>query len=256
MYSAGLDIGSLTAKAVILRDGALLGSRIMGVCPNAAQSADEVMGRLLSHLGLQLDEMDAICATGYGRHEIPFATARMSEISCHALGAHYSNPKVRSVIDIGGQDCKVIRLGERGAIEEFVMNDKCAAGTGRSIEMLAKTLNMSLEELGRLSLRSRRPVEISNKCSIFMELEVLDAIYRHRKPRHIACGVADAVARRVADLAKPLAIEQPICLTGGVSKNRGVVRRLEKQLQTRFAPLKVDPQLMGALGAALFGGQP
>jgi len=186
MLSAGCDIGSLTAKAVILKDNALLGSQIINVAPSAVESADAVMGQLLLRLNLELSDLDSICSTGYGRHEISFANLQQSEISCHARGAYHSNPRVRSVIDIGGQDCKVIALDAQGRIDEFVMNDKCAAGTGRSLEMLAKTLNLSLDELASLALRSWRPVEISNKCSIFMELEVLDAIYQRRKTRHIA----------------------------------------------------------------------
>ena len=252
MIAAGIDIGSLTAKAVLLRDDHILSSYMMRVRPSVLLSAREVMAAVIARAGIAPDMVSRCCATGYGRLDIPFADQNMSEISCHGMGAFFSDSAIRTIIDIGGQDCKVISVDESGLIRDFVMNDKCAAGTGRSLEMLAGTLDVPLTELGPLTLKSRRPLPITSKCSIFMELEVLDAMYSGKKLKHIAAGLSDAVAKRVVALASGVRLRDPICITGGVSKNKGVVRYLEKRLNRRFTTLSVDPQIAGALGAAVF----
>ena len=148
----------------------------------------------------------------------------------------------------------MISLNGNGTVRNFVMNEKCAAGTGRSLEVLARSIRVGLEDLGPLSLKSWRPVSISNKCSIFMELEVLQHLYAKRNVKDIACGINDAVARRVAALARSMEIREKIAITGGVSKNRGVMRFLEEMMEIRFTPLTADPQIAGALGAAVFAG--
>jgi len=250
--AAGCDVGSLTAKAVLLRGNTVLASSIIRVKPTARQSADAVMHEVLSSQGLRMEDIDFCCSTGYGRLEIPFAGMNMSEISCHGMGAYWTDSSIRTIIDIGGQDCKVISIDDRGMVTDFIMNDKCAAGTGRSLEMLARTIGVPLEKLGPLSAKSRRPLVISNKCSIFMELEVIDALYRRKKLRDIAGGLSDAVARRAVSLAKSLIITPQVCVTGGVSKNQGVLRQIEKLMAIRLKSLTIDPQLMGALGAAVF----
>lgn len=251
MIAAGCDIGSLTAKVVVLVDGVVRGTGIMKVKPSAAESARIVMEHCLGSMGLAIGDIDRCCSTGYGRFTIPFADINFSEITCHGMGAFRTDSSIRTVIDIGGQDCKVISVDGNGRVVDFVMNDKCAAGTGRSLEILAKTIGVPLEELGPLAVKSRKPVEITNKCSIFMELEVIDSLYRGMKKKDIAGGLSDAVARRVAALAESIEMKGAVCITGGVSKNRAVVKHLERRLGLRFAPLGVDPQLMGALGAAV-----
>ena len=252
MYVAGCDIGSLTAKAVILKDEEILGGVIMPVKPSAAESALIVMQRLLMDESLQLDDISCICSTGYGRMEIPFTDTNMSEISCHGLGAFKAGENIRTIIDIGGQDCKAISIDASGRVIDFIMNDKCAAGTGRSLEMLAKTLGVPLEDLGRLSRRSRKPVSISSRCGIFMELEVLEALYRRKKTRDIARGIADAVAERAAALLGQIYCHEEVCITGGVSKNKAVVEAIEGRLGVSMVPLSIDHQLTGAYGAALY----
>ena len=252
MYVAGCDIGSLTAKAVILENEKYLDGFIMPVKPSAAESALVVMEKLLISQGLELDDISCICSTGYGRMEIPFSDTNMSEISCHGLGASRAGKDIRTVIDIGGQDCKAISVSSSGKVVDFIMNDKCAAGTGRSLEMLSKTLGISLEDLGKLSRRSRKPVSISSRCGIFMELEVLEALYRRRKTRDIARGIADAVAERAAALAGQVTGRENFCITGGVSKNEAVVKALEERLGIAMTPLTLDNQLVGAFGAALY----
>lgn len=252
MLATGIDIGSLTAKAVVLEDGTVRCAHIMRVKPRPVDSARAVLDAVLTASGACMQDIGACCATGYGRMEIPFATMQVSEISCHALGAHFTDPAIRTVIDIGGQDCKVIALDEQGMVKSFIMNEKCAAGTGRCLEILAKAIGVDLSDLGPLSLKSRKPVPITNKCSIFMELEVLQHFYRKAKLRDIAAGINLAVARRVAALAKTMEVLPEICLTGGVSKNAGVASGLQRIMDIRFRPLDSDPQLMGALGAAVF----
>ncbi|MGE5423255.1 MAG: acyl-CoA dehydratase activase [Ignavibacteriales bacterium] len=247
----GCDVGSLTAKAVLLNEDKILATSLIRVRPTPLESATVVMQQALQSAGVKLEQLECCCATGYGRFDIPFAQMNLSEISCHGMGAFWLNNSIRTVIDIGGQDCKVIALDGQGAITEFAMNDKCAAGTGRVLEMLSKTLDLELNQLGPCALKSRKPQDINNKCSIFMELEVLNHLYHRKKVKDIACGVCDAVAKRVAGLARGICLEEKICITGGVSKNVGVVKRLEKTLDVKFTRLPFDSQLMGALGAAV-----
>lgn len=249
---AGCDVGSLTAKAVLINEKSILAADIIRVKATVLESATGVMENVLSASGLTFDDITLCCSTGYGRSGIPFADMDMSEISCHGMGAFYADNSIRTIIDIGGQDCKVISINEKGLINDFVMNDKCAAGTGRSLEMLAKTIGVELEALGPLTLKSRKPVNITNKCSIFMELEILEAMYEKKKLKHIAAGLSDAVAKRVADLSNGVEIRENICVTGGVSKNKGVIRQLEQHLNITFTRLGIDPQTTGALGAAVF----
>jgi predicted CoA-substrate-specific enzyme activase len=235
-----------------MNDNRVIASEIIKISATTIGSATDVMKKALSSSFLQFSDINYCCSTGYGRHEIPFAQMNMSEISCHGLGAFWADGTIRTIIDIGGQDCKVILIDDNGNVRDFIMNDKCAAGTGRSLEILAKTIGVELEELGPLALKSKRPINITNKCSIFMELEVLNHLYTRKKIRHIACGITDAVAKRVAALAKAIDIEDNICITGGVSKNPVVIRQLSRHMNVSFKSLPVDPQIIGALGAAIF----
>jgi len=245
-------VGSLTAKAYIMNEQGTLAGEIIPVKSAPTDSARAVMEKALKSARLNFSDLDCCCSTGYGRYEIPFAQMNMSEISCHGLGAFHVDPSIRTVIDIGGQDCKIILIDANGNVRDFIMNDKCAAGTGRSLEILAKTIGVKLEDLGKLAVKSKKPINITNKCSIFMELEVLGHLYARKKLKHIACGIADAVAKRVAALAKAVDVEDPVCITGGVSKNPGVVRQLAYHMNRTFKTLPVDPQIIGALGAACF----
>jgi predicted CoA-substrate-specific enzyme activase len=252
MIVAGCDVGSLTAKAVILEDDTIISMKIIRDRATPVESATVVMDETLREAGLTYNDISFCCSTGYGRNSIPFASMNMSEISCHGLGAFWADNAVRTIIDIGGQDCKVVAIDDNGRVKDFVMNDKCAAGTGRSLEILARTIGVPLERLGPVSLKSWRPARITNKCSIFMELEVLQLLYRKKKPADIAFGINEAVAKRVVALVGTMELEKHIAITGGVSKNIGVVRSLEDLLDIRFRKLPVDPQVIGALGAAVF----
>jgi len=255
MIVAGCDVGSLSAEAVLLENGAILGSEIILVRPTAEQSARDVMEKLLDRLGLSFDDVAFAVATGYGRETIPFANANLSEISCHAKGAHFLVPTIRTVIDVGGQDCKAIRVGADGSVEDFVMNDKCAAGTGRSLELNSEALGVAVSELGPLSLEANEAIVITNQCSIFTELEIMHLLMEGRNSSDIAAGINKAMARRVKMLAGRVGIKNDVGITGGVSKNVGVVKILQEMLNTEFVGFPEDPQIMGALGAALFAAE-
>ena len=255
MITAGLDVGALTIKAVVLSDNEILGSENIPATAYAVQSSHEVMDKLLGKLGLSYEDIDYCVSTGYGRQIIPFAQANMSEISCHGKGAHFLCPSVRTIIDIGGQDYKAIRVKEDGSLEAFLMNDKCAAGTGRSLEIGAESLGVEISELGSLSLEAKEPVRLVFICSSLMAIEVKQMILEGKNMADIAGGINDLTARRVASIVRRLPPKKEIVMTGGVAKNVGVIRSLEKELGARLVQLPVDPQIVGALGAAVIAKQ-
>ena len=252
MIVAGCDVGSLSAEAVIMSDGSIISSEIIRVRPRPEQSATDVMDKALSKTGLTYKDIECCVSTGYGRERIPFANGNVSELSCHGKGAQWLVPSVRTVIDVGGQDCKVIRVDENGKLLNFVMNDKCAAGTGRFLEFMAKVLGVGIEDLGPLALATEKPAPITNMCSIYAESEVLHYVYEGKNPAEIAAGINHAMAERVNSLVKRVGVEKDVCITGGVAKNIGVVRNLEEMLQVNAEELPVDPQIVGAIGAGLF----
>jgi len=252
MIVAGCDVGSLTAEAVIMGDEEVLSSEIIGVRPKPEQSAQDVMDKALQKAHLALEDIDYCISTGYGRERIPFARDNISEISCHGKGAHWLIPSVRTVIDVGGQDCKVIRIDANGKLQNFIMNDKCAAGTGRFLEVMAKTLEIRLDEIGPLSLLARNPVVITSMCSIYAQTEVAAFIAEGADQHDLAAGITRAMAERVNSLAMRVGVEEDVVITGGVAKNTGVVKSLETMLRVNTKKLTVDPQIVGALGGALF----
>jgi len=252
MIVAGCDVGSLSAEAVIMSDGSIISSEIIRVRPRPEQSATDVMDKALSKTGLTYKDIECCVSTGYGRERIPFANGNVSELSCHGKGAQWLVPSVRTVIDVGGQDCKVIRVDENGKLLNFVMNDKCAAGTGRFLEFMAKVLGVGIEDLGPLALATEKPAPITNMCSIYAESEVLHYVYEGKNPAEIAAGINHAMAERVNSLVKRVGVEKDVCITGGVAKNIGVVKNLEEMLQVNAEELPVDPQIVGAIGAGLF----
>ena len=252
MIVAGCDVGSLSAEAVIMENGTIIGSEIIRVRPKAEQSAKDVMDKLLTRLNFSYNDIRFTVATGYGRENISFADDNVSEISCHGKGAHFLVPSIKTVIDIGGQDCKAIRVNSNGALEDFVMNDKCAAGTGRSLELNAESLGVDVSELGPLSLEATDTITITNQCSIFTEMEIMHLLMEDKSVVNIAAGINEAMARRVKMLVGKVGVKKDIGITGGVSKNIGVVKYLENMLETDFVEFSEDPQIIGALGAALF----
>jgi len=252
---AGCDVGSLTAEAVIMAGGEILGTETIGVRHKAESSARDVMDGALAKTNLSYGDIAYVVSTGYGRETISFADGNVSEISCHGKGAHWLVPDIRTVIDVGGQDCKVIRVSDEGLLEDFAMNDKCAAGTGRSLEIMAEALGVDVTRLGPLSLEASGAITITNQCSIFTEMEIMHLLMEEESVADIAAGINEAMARRVKMLVGRIGLRKRIGLTGGVSKNIGVVRYLEEMLDTGFVVFTEDPQVIGALGAALFAAE-
>lgn len=252
MIAAGCDIGSLTTKAVILHDKRIIGHALIPSTFNPEESAGQVMDLALSSAGLNLGDIAFCVGTGYGRERIPFAGKAVSEIACHAKGAHWLLPSVRTIIDIGGQDCKAVKLDAHGNVARFVTNDKCASGTGRFLEVMARLLGVELDELGRLSGQARDPINLAATCTAWAQAEVIVHLNGNTPKADLAAGINDAMAARVAILAKSVGVDKDVCMTGGVAKNQGVVSAMEKQLNVPIRRLRVDPQVMGALGAAVF----
>jgi predicted CoA-substrate-specific enzyme activase len=247
--TAGIDIGSITAKAAILRGNELLGTKVIFTGYNAEAAGRRVFEELLAELGLARAAVVRIVATGYGRKSVTMADRAVTEIMCHAAGARYLDPSIRSLIDIGGQDSKAVVMDANGRVTNFTMNDKCAAGTGRFLEVMARALEADLDEFGALSLRAEQPAKISSLCTVFAESEVISLIARGETRENIIAGIHEAIASRVSAMANRIGLIAPILMTGGVARNLGVVRALEKVIGM---PVAVSPraQVAGAIGAA------
>ncbi|MEW6267585.1 MAG: acyl-CoA dehydratase activase [Thermodesulfobacteriota bacterium] len=253
MIFAGCDVGSLTGEAVLLEDDRILAFEIIRVRPRPEWTAQEAMSRTLDKAGLDSNDVAYCVSTGYGRERIPFARSSISEISCHGRGAHWVNPAVRTVIDIGGQDLKVIRVDKFGYMADFVMNDKCAAGTGRFLENMAKVLGLSLEELGPLAFEAEKPVGVTKTCTVLAQFDVMRLLTDGCSKADLSAGIARAMAERIAKMAKRVGVHKEVAMTGGVAKNKAVVRALRDLLGLDLMEMtEVDPQIVGALGAALF----
>lgn len=252
MYVLGIDSGSTSTNAVLLDDEKKI--RAFAVVRTGAKSndsADKILEQVLDAVGIKQEDLSCIVSTGYGRVSIPFADTNVTEISCHGKGAHYLNPAVRTILDIGGQDSKAIKLNEHGEVVDFVMNDKCAAGTGRFLEMMARTLEISIDELGPISLDWKEDIDISSMCSVFAESEVISLIAQNKETADIAHGLHKAIAGKSISLLKRVGLESTIMMTGGVAKNVGVVRTLEERLGEKIF-IHEEPEIVGALGAALY----
>lgn len=253
VYVMGIDSGSTSTNAVILNQNReLIASAVIRTGAKSGESAQRILEEILQKANLQRSDLTKIVSTGYGRVSIPFVDENVTEISCHGKGAHYLNPQIRTILDIGGQDSKAIHLNEKGDVTDFVMNDKCAAGTGRFLEMMARTLEVDISELGSLSLKSTENIEISSMCSVFAESEVISLIAQNKETSDIAHGIHMAIAAKAISLMRRVGLEPGYMMTGGVAKNPGVVKVLEEQLK---APLYIseEPEIVGALGAALYG---
>jgi predicted CoA-substrate-specific enzyme activase len=250
-YFAGIDVGSLTADAVILdQNGGIAGYSIVETGANSTRAAEAALEKALAQAGLERKSLRRIVSTGYGRVSVPFADKALTEITCHALGAHALFPDTGMVIDIGGQDSKVIKIGDGGKVVDFTMNDKCAAGTGRFLEVMAAKLQVPLNEMGELSLRTAGEVRISSVCTVFAESEVVSLVARNHPKEEILRGLHRAIVNRVWSMVTTLGIRLEVTMSGGVAKNKGVVAFIEEKLGR---PLRIykEPQIIGALGAAL-----
>lgn len=254
-YYAGIDTGSLSTEVVIVdASGNMVAYTIHPTGYDPIGATTTAMETALDKAGVSRDQVKKTVATGYGRISIPFADKKITEISCHAMGAHYLFPDTGTVIDIGGQDSKVIHVGQGGKVLDFTMNDKCAAGTGRFLEVMASTFQLSLDELGELCLKAKEAIPISSVCTVFAESEVISLIAQNKPKEDIILGLHTAIVNRVWNMVQTVGVHGEVTMTGGVAKNKGVVTLFEKKLDR---PIHVyhEPQIVGALGAALLAAR-
>ena len=252
MYVMGIDSGSTSTNAVIMdRDRNIKAFAVVRTGAKSGQSAQKILEEVLEKAGLKREDISWIVSTGYGRVSIPFADENVTEISCHGRGAHYFNPNVRTILDIGGQDSKAIHLSSTGEVTDFVMNDKCAAGTGRFLEMIARSLEMEIGELGPAALQSTENIEITSMCSVFAESEVISLIAQNKEKADIANGVCHSIANKSYSLMKRVGLDPEFMMTGGVAKNPGVVRAVEEKIGAKLY-ICPEPEIVGAVGAALY----
>ncbi|MCI2106062.1 MAG: acyl-CoA dehydratase activase [Intestinimonas sp.] len=250
MITMGVDVGSTTSKAVILQDGNKTLSKLLIPLGTGTEGPARVYKEILAKAGLSRSQVDFLVATGYGRLTFPEADAQISEVSCHGRGMHFLMPSSRTIIDIGGQDAKVLSINETGGLIDFVMNDKCAAGTGRFLDVMARVLNVEVKDLSTLSERAEHEVSISSVCTVFAESEVISQLAAGHSAGDIVAGIHRSVAKRVSSLALRLNIQDDIAMSGGVALNRGVVRAIQKELNRPVYTVE-DAQLAGAYGAAI-----
>ena len=249
-YVAGCDVGSTTGKAVVLGDGRIVGTSLIPSRIDPELTARSALENACAEAGMFLEALSYSIGTGYGRNEVPFAQENVSEITCHGIGAHRLDPRTRTVVDIGGQDVKAISLHDDGKVREFAMNDKCAAGTGRFYEAMSRIFDMDLDTFSKLSLEATRTVPVTSQCSVFAETEVISLISKRHPPADIAAGGQAAVAKRVFALARRVGVRPQLAVTGGCAKNAGLLSTLGRVLRTEVTMVSIDPQLVGALGAA------
>lgn len=248
---AGVDIGAGTAKAVIFTDHKIVSYSVLPTGYDSVEAARKTVEEALKKADILFNGLKQIIATGYSRNIVPFASRTMTEIMCHARGANFLIPQARTVIDIGCQDSKAIRLDERGMVANFMMNDKCAAGTGRFIEVMAQALGLRIEEVGPVALTSKDPCEISSTCTVFAETEIISQRARGRAREDLIAGALKSIAKRVSIMASSVGLAKEVVFTGGVAKNIGVKKALEEAFGVDIL-VPEEPQIIGALGAALF----
>ncbi len=251
-YAAGVDVGSTQTKAVIIsEEKKIVGRALIDTGANVTAAAENAFSIALKDAGLGEEEVEYVIGTGYGRYKVTFGNRQVTEISCHGRGAVHMFPGTRTVLDMGGQDSKAIRVSESGEIVDFCMNDKCAAGTGRFLGAAAVALDIALPELGPTALRAEKPVRISTTCTVFAESEVLSWLGKGKKVEDILWGVHQSIAARSLGLLRRVGIVDEITFTGGVAKNTGMIKALEDGLGRKLN-VSDDSHFMGALGAALF----
>lgn len=257
-YFGGLDAGSTYTKCVIIDENGKIVSDVTSKSRiNPVLSATDALNMAIESVDEleTLEKLTYLVGTGYGRNKVPFADENISEISCHAMGVHVANPNVKAIIDIGGQDVKGIAIDDDGTVLNFAMNDKCAAGTGRFFEAMANAFEMSLSDFSKLSLSAKNVIPITAQCTVFAESEVISLVGEGKPMEEIAAGIEVSVAKRCFVMAKKAGAVESVALTGGCAKNEGLMEAIEKILKIKIVDLGIDPQLMGALGAAEFARQ-
>jgi len=254
IISAGVDVGSVSTQAVVMLDGEIYCFSNMRTGSDSPDSANNAMTWALEDTGLSLDKIQYAVGTGYGRVNVPFANRAITEIACHARGANFIyGPEIRTVLDMGGQDCKAIRCDHRGKVTAFLMNDKCAAGTGRGMEVFADLLQVHINDVGKMSLQvDEEPEPVSSTCVVFAKSEAVGLLRKGWPKEKVLAAYCAAMAHRVVTLLLRLGIEEKFVITGGIAKNIGVVKRIEDELKIKTPEPAIDPQLAGAIGAALF----
>ncbi len=250
MITMGVDIGSTTSKCVILANGGEVLASAVVPAGTGTTGPVRAVAEALGRAGLEREDINCLAATGYGRNNWPGADCIISELSAHAIGAAAAFPGVRTVIDIGGQDAKVIRIGKTGRMENFLMNDKCAAGTGRFLDVMARVLELDVGELQELDALASAPAKISSTCTVFAESEVISQLSNNVAIPDLVAGIHESVAVRTASLARRLGVMEPVVMSGGVAQNAGVVRALERVLGVSIS-VSPSSQLFGAMGAAI-----
>jgi bzd-type benzoyl-CoA reductase Q subunit len=254
IVSAGVDVGSVSSQAVIMADGKLYAYSNMRTGSDSPKSAENAMNWALEDTGMTLDDVHYVVGTGYGRVNVPFARRAITEIACHARGANFMyGPTIKTVLDMGGQDCKAIRVDEKGKVVAFLMNDKCAAGTGRGMEVFADLLGVHITKVGEMSLQvDEEPPMVSSTCVVFAKSEA-SALLREGWPKErVLAAYCLAMAHRVVGLLERLGVEEDFAITGGIAKNIGVVSRIERELAIKALKPTLDTQIAGAIGGALF----
>lgn len=257
-YFGGCDVGSTTGKAVIFDENdSIVGTAIIPseIDPEitsiqALEKACDQITDLRSY-----KDLARIVGTGYGRNEVAFANENISEISCHAMGTFYCNRDIKTIVDIGGQDVKTISIADDGSVLEFAMNDKCAAGTGRFLEAMSRIFRMDLDQFSVLSLKAKKIIPVTAQCSVFAESEVISLLARKNPPEEVAAGIKSAVSKRCFSLLKRIGMRPLVTVTGGCAKNQGLIKSLSKSINMEVTTLPVDPQIIGALGAAVFASR-
>jgi (R)-2-hydroxyacyl-CoA dehydratese activating ATPase len=252
MLVAGVDVGSTATKAVVLDENKrIAGKGLLNTGANVVKAAETACALALKEAGLEEWDIAYTVGTGYGRYKVPFGNTQATEISCHAKGAHFLFPATRTIVDIGGQDTKGIKVAPDGSVADFCMNDKCAAGTGRFLDASAQVLELALDDIGEVSLRATRPHKVTNVCTVFVESEIMANLAKGHRVEDILAGVHQAIASRSVGLLRRVGIDPEVTFTGGVSRNAGMVAALREKLNI---PVNVSPlsQYMGALGAAIF----
>lgn len=251
LITAGIDIGSLSAQAVILKSNTILSFSNTGAGTDKKETSYKVLDMALQGTDISRNDIKYVVGTGYGRYQVPYANKNVTEITCHARGAYYFFPKVRTVLDMGGQDCKAMSCDEGGKVKAFVMNEKCAAGTGRSMEVIAKLFNIRLEDIGPMSLDiNEKPPQLGSTCVVFAKSEAIRML-RTGIPRNVVLAAyCDALVHRILSLLQRIGVKDDLVISGGIAKNIGVVQRIEKTLATK-ARICFEPQIVGAVGAAL-----
>ncbi len=254
VLTLGIDVGSVSSQAVILADGKLFAYSTVRTGSNSPDSAKKAFDAAADGTGLTIEDMKYVVGTGYGRVNVPFAHRAITEIACHARGANYmAGSTVRTILDMGGQDCKAIHCDSRGKVTNFLMNDKCAAGTGRGMEVIADLFQVPIEELGPLSLQvDEDPDPVSSTCVVFAKSEAMALLREGWSKNEVLAAYCAAMVQRIVALLERIGMEEDFFITGGIAKNEGIVKRLAKVLGVEPLKSKYDSQIAGALGAALF----